>query len=281
MDALAEVSAFPRILAPDTHKEDFDLRACGVTYFDSSNPALAPREWATQGKYDVGKDRADVRRRIIQEAFHVDLFRMFAELDKQMTAREVSERAAEKINQFSGTFTRLTNELFTPLLRRCFAMAYRAGLFGQPPKELQIPTRGGGAVMPVPEVSYSSRIALAIKSLENSSWYNVTEMWAPYLQLRPELMDNINFDRAFRDSVRNAGLPDGWLVDAALVEETREARAKKQAELERQQQVMGAAEAIGKAGSVKSDSMVGQMIGGLGGQNGANGSRQKAAPVRR
>jgi hypothetical protein len=211
MDALAEVSAFPRILAPDTHKQEFDLRACGVTYYDSSNPAAVPREWATQGKYDVGKDRSEQRRKIIREAYHVDLFRMFSEIEKQMTAREVAERSAEKINQFSATFTRLTTELFTPMLQRIFRLSYRAGILPPVPRELIIPQRGGGASMPPPEVSYSSRIALAIKSLENSSFYQVGEMWMPYFQYRPDLMDNLSFDNAFRDSVRNSGLPDRWL----------------------------------------------------------------------
>ena len=139
MDALAEVSAFPRILAPDTHKQEFDLRACGITYYDSSNPAAVPREWATQGKYDVGKDRSEQRRQIIRECYHVDLFRMFAELDKQMTAREVAERSAEKINQFTATFTRLTTELFTPMLQRIFRLAYRAGILPPVPRELIVP----------------------------------------------------------------------------------------------------------------------------------------------
>src|SRR5690606_4715799 len=108
MDALAEIAAFPRMLIPQNYVGDIDTRAGGVTYFDASNPNAAPREWATNGRYDVGLDRANRKQRAIEDAFHVDLFQMFSQQEKQMTATEVSERAAEKLIQFSPTFARMT-----------------------------------------------------------------------------------------------------------------------------------------------------------------------------
>ena len=119
MDALAELAAFPRFLIPDTHEGEIDYRAAGVTYFDSSNPGAIPREWATQGKYDIGLERVQEKQKSIKEAFHVDLFQMFQNLERpQMTAREVMERSAEKLVQFSPTFSRMTTEFFTPMLKR-------------------------------------------------------------------------------------------------------------------------------------------------------------------
>ena len=88
LDALAELAAFPRFLVPDTHEGSVDYRASGVTYFDPANPAAAPREWATTGRYDYGKDRANEKQKAINDAFHVDLFKLFANLERpQMTAR--------------------------------------------------------------------------------------------------------------------------------------------------------------------------------------------------
>src|SRR5690606_39153718 len=92
------------------------LKASGITYYNSAMPEAVPKEWATSGQYDIGKDRAEVRRKAIDESYHVDLFQMFAQIDKQMTARETAERAAEKLIQFSPTFSRMTTEIFNPML---------------------------------------------------------------------------------------------------------------------------------------------------------------------
>src|SRR4030095_14125404 len=114
-----------------------DFRASGVTYYDAANPNAIPREWATGGRYEMGKDRAIEKQKAINQAFHVDLFQMFANLDRpQMTAREVAERSGEKLIQFSPTFARLTTELFTPVLRRVWSILTRAGRMPAPPKQL-------------------------------------------------------------------------------------------------------------------------------------------------
>ena len=262
MDALAELSAFPRFLVPDTHEGDVDFRASGVTYFDTANPNGIPREWATQGRYDIGKERIEAKQKSINDAFHVDLFKLFANLDRpQMTAREVSERASEKLIQFSPTFARMTTEFFTPLLRRVWSILTRMGRMPPPPPEAIQPTADGGGMLPQPEVTYSSRIALAIKALENASLMNMFEMWMPVIgNMKPEIADNCNWDEIFRDSVRNAGLPSRWLLEVDEVLQTRKQRAAQAEEMQKQAQQAQMAESVSKVGSVKEDSMVGKVL---------------------
>jgi hypothetical protein len=271
LDALAELAAFPRFLVPDSHEGQVDFRASGVTYFDAANPQAVPREWATTGRYDYGKDRATEKQKAINDAFHVDLFKLFANLERpQMTAREVSERASEKLIQFSPTFARMTTELYTPLLTRVWAICIRAGAFPPPPKELMVETERGMAIPP-PQVSYSSKIALAIKGLENASFMNTAEMWSPLAQQKPEVFDNLDWDSCFRDTVRNAGLPRRWLLEMEDVQGMREARAQQQAEMQQQAQQAQMAETAAKVGGIKDDSVVGKMIQekGSAGRNGA------------
>jgi hypothetical protein len=260
MDALAELAAFPRMLIPDGWEDEVDFRARGVTYFDPANPNAVPREWATNGRYDIGKDRADIKRKAIQEAFHVDLFRMFQNLDKEMTAREVNERAGEKLSQFAPTFARMVTELFNPLLRRVFAICAKAGRFPPPPQELIQQSPEGAMYLPDPELTYSSRIALAIKALENVSLVRSFEQWLPIMQLRPEIMDNCDLDAMFRDSCRNNGMPARWLVPFELVQEQRKARAEKQQQMEQAAQMQQGADAVSKVGNIKQDSVVGGML---------------------
>lgn len=256
LDSLAELSAFPRVLIPAGFDQDIDLRAAGITYFDPNNPNALPREWGTTGRYDIGMNRAQQRREAINEAFHVDLFKMFAQLEKQMTAREVMERSSEKLIQFSPTFARMTTELFNPLLRRVFAVLARQGKFPPPPQQLVMI----GAV-PEPEINYNSRIALAIRQLENSAFIRTSEMLLPYAQIRPEMLDNYDFDEITRDMARNDGLPARWLMDEEMVAQQRAQRAEQAQAAMQAEQTEKAASALGKAGAVRNDSMVAQMMG--------------------
>lgn len=258
LDSLAELAAFPRILIPAGFDGDIDLRAGGVTYFDPNNPAATPKEWNTMGRYDIGVQRAEWKRKAIDEAFHVDLFKMFAMLEKQMTAREVAERASEKLIQFSPTFSRMTTELFNPLLRRVFAVLARQGKFPPPPQQLAMI-----GFIPEPEISYNSRVALAIKQLENASFVRMSEMLLPYAQLRPEMLDNYDLDEITRDMARNDGLPARWIMEEEMVAQMRADRAQAAQAQMQAEQLERTASALGKAGAVKQDSVLAGMLPGM------------------
>lgn len=266
MDALAEKAAFPPMLVPSTHEGDIDVRALGVTYYSGVGEGAMPREWQNTGRYDIGKDRAEIKRRAIERAFHVDLFQMFANYEgPQMTAREVAERQGEKLTQFSPTADRTTTELFTPLLRRVFAILARAGKFPPPPPEVMV-SEAGGVFVADPEIIYSSRIALAIKALENNAFDRDLETLMPLIQIAPDAVDNYDLDEIVRDRSRNNGLPARWMRDLEEVEEMRAARAQaaaQQAQMRQAEQLAGAA---GKAGGIKEDGLVARMLqGGEGG----------------
>jgi hypothetical protein len=258
LDSLAELAAFPRILIPAGFDGDIDLRAGGVTYFDPNNPSALPREWNTMGRYDIGIQRAEWKRTAINEAFHVDLFKMFAMLEKQMTAREVAERSAEKLIKFSPTFSRMTTELFNPMLRRVFAVLARQGKFPPPPQELDMI-----GFIPEPEISYNSRVALAIKQLENASFIRMSEMLLPYANIRPEMLDNYDLDEITRDMARNDGLPARWLMEEEMVAQMRAQRAQAAQAQMQSEQLERTASALGKAGAVKQDSVLAGMLPGM------------------
>jgi hypothetical protein len=261
LDALAEVKAFPRLLLPATHEGEIDLRSGGVTYFDPTQPNAVPKEWATAGDYNVGLERENRKTEAINTAMHVDMFRMFASLDRpNMTATEVAERASEKLVQFSPSFSRKTTELLTPMLRAVFGILLRDGKFPPPPKEAAITDRNGELVIPEPEVSYVSKVALAIRAMHNLSLSRSMERNAVIAQVRPEVLDNFNWDKIVRETARNDGLPADWIAEEADVEDARRARAEAQAQMQQKQDTMMMAEAAGKAGSVKQDSALGRLM---------------------
>lgn len=250
MDALAELAAFPRILIPDNLEGDVDLRSGGITIFDPNAPNGAkPVEWGTQGRYDIGLQRVQAKQKQIEEAFHVTLFKMFAEREKQMTAREVIERVQEKLVQFSPTFARMTTELLNPLLERVFGLLFRAGKFPEPPEEVFI-VKPDGVELPLPQVSYTSKIALAIKALENQSFLQFVEIVAPLVQVDPTVMDAIDTDKAIKGLARNLSLPVDWIRPDEAIAQIREQRAqaaKAQADAEQASLVAGAAKDVSQA----------------------------------
>lgn len=263
LDSLAELAAFPRMLIPQNYAGDIDTRAGGVTYFDPNSPNAVPKEWATGGRYDVGLDRANRKQKAIEDAFHVDLFQMFGQLQKgNMTATEVSERAAEKLIQFSPTFARMTTELFNPLLRRAFSVLLRGGYFPPVPQEAVMQDAAGGAFLPEPKISYSSRIAMSIRALENNAFNRSLAMIMPVAQLRPDILDNFDFDKIVRAMSRNDGMPSDWMMDAEQVKQLRQARAQAQAQQAQMEQAQMLADAAGKAGNIKPESAVGRALEG-------------------
>jgi hypothetical protein len=230
MDSLAELAAFPRILIPDGLEGDVDLRAGGVTVFDPNNAGgqAVPKEWATQGRYDIGLQRVQAKQTQIEDAYHVTLFKMFAERNKQMTAREVIERVQEKLVQFSPTFARMTTELLNPMLERVFGICFRAGKFPEPPMEVLIPTVDGVS-LPLPQVSYTSKIAMAIRALENQAFMQFVEIVAPLVQVDPTVLDAVNTDKAIKGLARNLSLPVEWVRTDDEIAGLRQQRAQAQA----------------------------------------------------
>jgi len=227
MDALAEKAAFPPMIAPASMEgvTTVDVRANGVTYVEGDEQATL-REWQTQGRYDIGKDRVLLKEQAIKEAYHNDLFRMFSEYEgPQITAYEASLKQGEKLIQFSPTNTRLTTEFFNPLLQRLWGIAIRAGVLPPPPEEaVQIGADQKGYI-PEPEITYTSRIALAIKSLETEGFLKTIQILLPLAEFKPEVFDYLNFDQATPDIARNNGTPSRWITSDEEVQAIRQGRA--------------------------------------------------------
>lgn len=226
MDALAEKAAFPPVLIPEAMTGFVDMGAAGVTSFDPNEPNSMPKEWLTNGRYDIGKDRVEQKREAIKRAYHNDLFQMFAQQTRDITAYQTMQMVAEKLIIFSPTFARLTTEFLNPFLRRVFGILYRAGMFSPPPPEAFIRTPDGGQALLLPGVAYTSKVALAIKALQNQSFVEFLNIIGPLVQIRPDVLDNLDVDKMFVDIARNCSLPTTWNVDDKARDATRQARAQ-------------------------------------------------------
>lgn len=260
LDLLSELVLFPRILAPGSLKSRIDLRPGGVTYLkDGVGPESFPKEWGTVADIGKGMERAEQKEAKIKEAFHVDLFKMFAQIDRQMTATEVTERAAEKLIQFSPTFSRLSVEFYQPTLKRVFRLLYNMGKFPPPPRSV-VQILGGTVLIAEPSIVFNSRIALAMKQMENVGFLRTMNSLQPIAALKPDLLDHYNWNAIVRDMARNDITPEDWILPAEQVQAIQQARAEAQQRLEHAQIAEQASGAVAKLGSVPHDSPIADII---------------------
>jgi len=258
MDQLAEIGVDPRVLVPINMIDEVDYRAGGETPFDPNNPNAKPEEWMTQGRYDIGKDRVEQKQKFIRECFHNELFQMFQNLDREITATETMARLEEKLDAFSPTFGRITSELLDPTLTRVFSILFRAGVFPEPPAEAFIQTLSGFE-LPLPEVSYTSKLALALKAKENGALNDTIATLAPLAQMEPSIMDIFDLDTMGRDVAHNFSLPHRWMKDSEEVAAIRAQRAAAQQAQEEAALLQAGSQAaanMGKAPKAMQEQMV-------------------------
>jgi len=229
LDILGEKHANPPILAPDLQAYDIDSSAGGITLYDASNPNNAPKEWQNTGRYDVGIDRAEYKRRSIKEAFYVPMFQMMQMQEGTKTATEVMALEAEKLITFSPTFARLTSELLTPLLTRVFGLLFRNG---------KLPELPDGITKDTLKVSYNSKIALALKTLQTGGFMQFMQNIGVLAQFDPTVLDYIDTNKATKDIAKNMGVSSEWLRDSEEVDQIRQARAEAQQAAAAQEQGM-------------------------------------------
>jgi len=246
MDALAELAAFPRFLIPSNLEGNVDLRSAGVTIFDPNNPAAIPKEWATAGRYDIGKDRAEVMREFINEAYHVKLFEALANVTRQMTATEVLERREEKLINFSPTFARLRHEIFNPVLFRVFNILLRQGKFPKAPESVIGILPDGSQHVIAPQVNLTSKLALAMKALENKNFLEFLQMAELLFAFQPAAVDWIS-EEAIVKLAENAGVAEDFMNNEDQVKTIREIRATKEQAAAQLEALKGQAKAAADA----------------------------------
>lgn len=246
LDTLVEKFVSPPVIAPANFEGVIDLRARGITF--TPDMQQAPRFWGDQGNYAIGDDRTAFRTRQIHNAFHVELFQALASVPvgKEMTAVEVRARQNDRLPAFSPTFARKNRELNDPVMRLVFAILLRNGAFPPPPRNLLQRTAEGELFIPDPQIVYSSRMALALQSIHNDALLETINVAGAMAQLRPEVLDNFDFDDASRTYARNVGLLESSIVPEQRRDEVRQRRAEEQARAEQEASQLEEADAVAK-----------------------------------
>lgn len=282
-DALAELKAYPRFYIPDSVEGDVDLRAGGGTVISTEDLArgAVPKEWMTVGDDNAAEKNMEEKKQELFDAFYVNMFTMLEQLsDKKMTAYEIAQRLAEKLEQFTPVFDRRVTEFLNPLLLRVFGLLFRQGKFGKPPKALLVPVDGGKSfALATPVIAITSRISMALKALQNTAIVNTLSMLQPLAQAgQPEVMDNFDMDALVRKLARNYGMSPDLLASTKLRDSKRQARqqqAAAQQAADLAQRLGGTVKDLGAAPKPLQDAVMDQF--GMGGAGGGMGGKTPAA----
>ncbi len=255
LDMLGEVAAFPRILELANQVGEVDLRAGGRTLINPESASLGyPREWATQGRYDVGMDRLRQKQDSINRAFFVPMLELWSEHKQAMTASEVYARENERVMLFSPSFTLFSCD-FQPFMERIFALLFRLGRFPQPPSTVVKRDRRGEPAVDSPHVVYQGRIAMVMRRIQSEGLERSFMRLQQLAGMEPAVADHVDLERAFRLAARLEGVPEGVLRPERSVKRLRRKREEAMAAAAGAEQGAAPLPAPGAADSAAAESI--------------------------
>ena len=252
VDVMVERQIDPPMLAPDELEGQLIFTARGINYVNANVPADRwPRPLYQPGDLKIAEWIVDKKKQAIDTKFHVELFQMFAAIDRQMTAREVAERAGERLTLITPAFSRDATEEVQPVLERVFSLLAESGELPPPPEEAFVQGNRLSRAVPMPKVVMQGRLALAIRAQRNLAATRSLDDALALQQAGIPALRIYDIDRMERDKALANGMPAAWLLDEEEVAR-RDAEAAAMQQAAQQAQIANdAAGAVQKAGGAE------------------------------
>ena len=235
----AEHMAQQSYLVPDGTllSRDFDQNPGAVIMYkpdvNGSKPEILPQT------ANLAKMEADIEmeRAAIKVGFYWDIFDPLGDL-KQITATEAEIRNEGKMIPFAPIAGNLHTELFRVVIHRVLGIIARRGILPPLPAKLRD--------TPDYKVEFVSKIALSIRKVESLGWLQTEASLANISMMRPEVMQNFDFDEIARSIALSNGCNPKWLYP---VKERDEMRAAAEAAAAQQQQAEMLLNGVGAMGN--------------------------------
>lgn len=218
----AQMTAEPPLMVPDDGFLNLNIGPRGISYYRAgTNDMIRPLEIGS--RLQINFEMMQEKRDSIADAFFATQLQM---IDKtEMTAEEVRARMQENMRVIGPTIGRLQNELLRDLIFRV------VNILNNAKKE------DGTPVLPIPpeevqgkeyKLKYVSPLAKAKRYNELQAINGSVNMAANWAQLKPEVLDNVDIDTAYRKASDIMGTPVDVLNSAEEVQAIRQQRQQQQ-----------------------------------------------------
>lgn len=131
---LAQRLADPPMNIPSTLSGEAKLHPGAKNYYEDAGQVIQPVQIG--GDYSVVIDQEERKKAAIDRHFMRDIFRTLSDIDRTMTATEVSQRIGENSVMIGPITSRMTTEGFDGLHERVFQLGMEMGLMPEPPDEI-------------------------------------------------------------------------------------------------------------------------------------------------
>ena len=211
----------------------------GRNYYTDPTKQINPIKMGSN--YPIGEDVLEKTRTGIAENLRTDFFLMLSRMDRQMTAREVIERQGEKAAVLGAIVGRLNTDFLYPLIETVFQVEHRAGRLPYPPESL-IKYQAMTGQKQTLDIEFIGPLAQAQKKYHQSQGVMQSmEAFLPLLQVKPEILDNVDMDEVTRQLMDAYGMPQKAVRELDEIKKIREARAQQEQQqmaMMQQQQAM-------------------------------------------
>ena len=193
-------------------------------------------------KFNVTDQKIAEARAMIREALHEN--DLVLKESPQMTATEIYQRNAERLQVVAPLLESFQNEGLSPAIERSFDVMMEKGALPPPPAELQ------GMEL---DVEYISPLAQAQKMVGTTSIEQGMRFVGSLMEAAPEVKDIVDFDEATRQHLNMDGVSPKIIRSEEAVAAIRKSRADQEA----QAKAMEQAAVLANGAKMLSDTKVG------------------------
>lgn len=231
------------LMADDGILDGFSLTPGAMNFGGVNSAGQALVHALPVGNIAIGKDMMDEERKIINDAFLVNIFQILTETPA-MTATEVLERTREKGILLAPTVGRQQTEYLGPMIEREMDLLASQGLLPPMPQVL-VEAKGEY------RIEYDSPLSRAKRAEEASGIMRTVEYALNIVNVTQDHspLDNFNWDVIVPEMADIQGVPARWMNSPAQIQRLRAGRAQNQ----QNQQVIQAAPAA--AAMIKANAM--------------------------
>lgn len=181
----------------------------------------------------------------LEETFYVNFFRMWtSDMRQGRTATEIQARESEKMYMLGPLIERQMSEILDPMIDRIYGIMLRAGMFPDPPEELQ-----GLDV----RVEYTSVLASVQKQTAQAGIDVLMNLINVIMQIQgatgqyPEVLDKVDFDEVVDQTADMYAIPAGIVYGDDVTAQRRAEREQAQAQQAQAQQAAAEAQSMAQA----------------------------------